>query len=149
MAQNYYGQHLRSKESTIIISKGVLEKGMIIQGRYKNLAGKTKEYMFVVLNKSFKGKVHLLSLNDMSPTQLNNLARSTGVRWIPKYEKRGLDFEKLIMKESSSRFYHKKLAKGMDKDFNNSYRTFFAKKLTGVKLVDYLFDEDIENLLNG
>jgi hypothetical protein len=149
VAQNYYNQHIRSKESTVVITKNLLEKGMIIQSRYKNLAGKSKDYMFVVLNKSFEGKVHLLSLNEMSPVQLNNLARKTGVRWIPKYEKRGLDFEKLIMKESSSRFYHKNLAKGMDRDFNNSYRTFFADKLTGVKLVDYLFDEDIENLLNG
>tara|TARA_R110001592_G_scaffold123185_4_gene330796 strand:+ start:3527 stop:3982 length:456 start_codon:yes stop_codon:yes gene_type:complete len=146
---NYFSQHLRSKESQILISPSVLQKGMIIQCRYKNLDKKSKEYMFVVLNKSFRGKMHLLSLNSMSPKQLNDLARMTGVRWIPKYEKRGLDFEKLIMKESSSRFYHKKLAKGMDKDFNNSYRTFFVNKLSSVKLVDYLFDEDIENLLNG
>lgn len=147
--RNYYTQHLRSKESSILISQRMLEKGMIVQARYKNLDKKTKEYMFVVLNRGYQGKVHLLSLNDMSPTQLNNLARQTGVRWIPKFDKRGLDFEKLVIKESSNRFYHRKLAKGMDKDFNNSYRTFFANKLTGVKLIDYLFDEDIENLLNG
>jgi hypothetical protein len=146
--RNYYTQHLRSKESSILISKRMLEKGMIVQARYKNLDKKTKEYMFVVLNRGYQGKVHLLSLNDMSPAQLNNLARMTGVRWIPKFDKRGLDFEKLVINESSNRFYHRKLAKGMDKDYNNSYRTFFEKQLTGLKLIDYLFDEDIENLLN-
>jgi len=133
----------------VIITQSQLEKGMIIQSRYTNLDNKSNNYMFVVLNGGFDGKIHLLSLNEMTSKQLNDMARRTGIRMIPRFQKRGLDFEKLVMNESSRRFYHRKLAKNMDKMYNNSYRTFFTNKLRSVFLVDYRFDKDIEDMLNG
>ena len=150
MATNYYNAHVGKKESSIIIPKHDLHKGMIVQSNYKNKEGKLKPYMFVVLNPGFRGKVHLLSLNEMSPIQLNNMARRVGIRVIPKFKKRGLDFEKLIMTESSNRFYHHKLANNMDLWYNNGYRTFFSQNLRLLQLIDYKWDEDIEEkLLNG
>lgn len=153
MAINYYNTHLTKKESSVIIPKFALEKGMIIQARYTNVDKKSKLYMFVVLNRDFRGKVHLLSLNEMTTHQLNDMARRTGIRIIPNFKKRGLDFEKLTIMESSNRFYHRKLAGNMDTMYNHSYRTFFASKLGLVQLIDYRFDKDIEppkdNTLKG
>mgnify|MGYP006928191209 FL=1 len=153
MAINYYNTHLTKKESSVIIPKHALEKGMIIQARYTNVDRKSKQYMFVVLNRDFRGKVHLLSLNEMTTYQLNDMARRTGIRIIPNFKKRGLDFEKLLIMESSNRFYHRKLAGNMDTMYNHSYRTFFANKLGLVQLIDYRFDKDIEppkdNTLKG
>ena len=144
MAINYYNTHLTKKESSVIIPKYALEKGMIIQARYTKVDRTSKNYMFVVLNRDFRGKVHLLSLNEMTTIQLNNMARRTGIRIIPNFKKRGLDFEKLLILESSNRFYHRKLQGNMDTMYNHSYRTFFANKLGLVQLIDYRFDKDIE-----
>lgn len=150
MSISYYNAHLGKKQSSLIIPKYDLQKGMIVQANYQNQEGKLKPYMFVVLNREFRGKVHLLSLNEMSPIQLNNMARRVGIRVIPKFKKRGLDFEKIIMTESSNRFYNHKLAKNMDNWYNNSYRTFFLRNIRLIQLVDYAWDEDIEyKLLNG
>lgn len=150
MPINYYNQHVLKKEAAIIIPKRALQKGMVIQTRYKNLDSKIKSYFFVVLNGSFRGKVHLLSLNEMSTLKFNSMARRTGIRIIPKYKKRALIMPKLIMNESSNRFYHNKLASKMDLWYENSYRTFFINKMGLVQLIDYRFDKDIEErLLKG
>ena len=105
--------------------------------------------MFVVLNSGVDGKIHLLSLNEMTPTQFNNLARKTGLREIPKFNKRGLDMEKLIMEMSSRRFYIGKLKGNIKLSYNSSYRTFFTNKLGNIQLVDYKFDDDIRKLIRG
>jgi len=144
MSINYYNTHLTKKESSVIIPKSALEKGMIIQARYTSSDHAARPYMFVVLNRNFRGKVHLLSLNEMTTYQLNDMARKTGTRVIPKFKKRGLDLEKLIILESSNRFYHRKLAGNMDRLYNHSYRTFFLNKIGLVQLIDYRFDKDIE-----
>jgi len=148
MAINYYNHHLSHKESSIIIPKSQLQKGMVIQTNYKNQQNKRKPYIFVVLNSEFRGKVHLLSLNEMTVKQMNDMARRIGIRYIPKFKKKGLNFEKLIMTESSNRFYNHKLANNMDRWYNNSYRTFFVKHLSLVQLIDYKFDKDIEDMMD-
>ena len=129
-----------------IIPKFDLQKGMIIQNRYKSRDGKTRDYMFCVLNPLYRldMKVHVLSLNEMTKIQFNHMARRTGVRIIPKYKKRGLVMPKLMMHESSRRFYHKKLALKMDLWYNNSYRTLTLGSIGTVLLIDYKFDKDIE-----
>tara|TARA_R100000315_G_C5225316_1_gene136506 strand:+ start:895 stop:1350 length:456 start_codon:yes stop_codon:yes gene_type:complete len=142
---NYFNQHLTFKQSAAIIPKHQLQKGMIIQNRYRNLEDKIKDYMFLILNPEFRGKVHVLNLNEFSTIRFNELARQTGVRIIPKFRKRGLIIPKLIMKESSNRFYYSKLAVNMEKLYNNSYRTLFLNKMQLVQLIDYKFDEDIED----
>ena len=142
---NYFNQHLTFKQSAAIIPKHQLQKGMIIQNRYRNLEDKIKDYMFLILNPEFRGKVHVLNLNEISTIRFNELARQTGVRIIPKFRKRGLIIPKLIMKESSNRFYYSKLAINMEKLYNNSYRTLFLNKMQLVQLIDYKFDEDIED----
>jgi len=144
---NYFNQHLAFKQAQTIIPKHSLEKGMIFQNRYKSRDGKTRDYMFVVLNPLYTidRKIHVLSLNEMTKIEFNNMARRTGVRVIPKYKKKGLILPKLVMNESSKRFYNKRLAPYFDRWYNNSYRTLTLGNVGTTILVDYKFDDDIED----
>jgi hypothetical protein len=143
VAINHYTTHISNKTATIVLPQSNLQKGMIVQCRYRNKDRSTKNYMLLVLNKYFNGYIHLLSLNEMSPTQLNNLARITGLTNIPKYNYNGIDFEKLLILESSNRFYVGKLKGKMKTTWGSSYRTFKANQLSALMLVDYGWDGDI------
>tara|TARA_R100000152_G_C6676382_1_gene111389 strand:- start:117 stop:575 length:459 start_codon:yes stop_codon:yes gene_type:complete len=143
--QNFFGQHLTNKLSAVIVPKSGLQKGMVIQTRYKNLEGETKDYMFLILQPLYLGKVHVLSLNEFTVIRFNDLARETGIRIIPKFKKRGLDIPKLVMRESAQRFYYGTLMRGgdMERLYNNSYRTLFINKIALCQLIDYDFDDDV------
>ena len=63
---NFYNQHLMKMQSRLIIPKNDLQKGMVISNLYKRNDGSKKQYMFLVLNPLYVGKVHVLSLNEFS-----------------------------------------------------------------------------------
>jgi len=142
---NFFAQHLTNKLSAVIVPKSGLQKGMVIQTRYRNLENITKDYMFLVLQPLYLNKVHVLSLNEFTEYRFNELARETGLRIIPKFRKRGLDIPKLIMEESAQRFYYGRLKRGgdMERLYNNSYRTLFINKIALCQLIDYDFDDNI------
>ena len=48
------------------------------------------------------------------------------------------------MEISSRRFYYGKLRSELKTHYNGGYRTFFLNKLTSVNLIDYKFDQQIE-----
>ena len=144
--QNYYTQHLTFKKSAMIIPKNKLQKGMVIQNRYRNLEDKTKDYIFLVLQPLWLEKVHVLSLNEFSNIRFNDLAKETGLKVIPKFRKLGLDIPKLIMRKSAQRFYYGRLAKDMERYYNNGYRTLFLRRMGLVQLIDYDFDKDVMDL---
>jgi|TARA_R110000744_G_scaffold155060_4_gene270264 hypothetical protein len=140
---NYYNQHLMKMQSRIIIPKGDLQKGMVVSNLYETIQGDKNKYMFLILNPVFQGKVHVLNLNEFSTIHFNNLAKDTGIVEIIKYKKRALDIPKLIMEESSRRFYIGKLRQDLKRFYNNSYRTLFLNKMGMIQLIDYDFDDDV------
>jgi hypothetical protein len=144
---DFYNQHLTFKQSSVIIPKAQLQKGMVIQTMYKNQKDKLNPYMLLVLNPDFKRKIHVLSLNKISNYRFNELAKDTGIKIIPKFKKRGLIIPKLIMSESSNRFYYGMLAPRMKKTYNNSYRTLFINSMQLVQIIDYAFDKEVEATL--
>lgn len=146
---NFFSVHLSRKKSACIIPRSALQKGMIIQNRYNKDDGTTREYFFLILNPEFHKKVHVLSLNEMSLTKFNNMAQWTGVRIIPKYRKRALELPKLIMNESSRRFYHGKLSMHMEKLYDWSYRTLRLSSLGLIQLIDYQFEKNVEDNIIG
>lgn len=121
---------------------------MVIQNRYKNLKGETKDYMFLILNPEYRTKVHVLNLNEFTNIRFNELARKTGIRIIPRFKKRGLIIPRLTMVESSARFYNSKLAANMENLYNNSYRTLFINNMQLVQLIDYRFDQDVDDMID-
>ena len=145
---NFFNQHLTFKQSAVIIPKHQLQKGMVIQNRYKNLKGETKDYMFLILNPDYYNKVHVLNLNEFTNMRFNELARKTGIRILPRFKKRGLIIPRLTMIESSQRFYYGKLALNMETLYNNSYRTLLIKNMQLVQLIDYRFDDDVDKLID-
>lgn len=140
---NYFQQHLLKMNSRLIIPKKDLQKGMVVSNLYHNRAGEKKNYMFLILNPLFQNMTHVLNLNEFSTMIFNNLAKDTGVVEIPKYKKRALDIPKLIMENSSRRFYMGTLRQDMKRFYNNSYRTIFQNKMGLIQLIDYDFDDDV------
>jgi len=134
---NYLNEHLYRKESSVVIGKSSLNKGMIVSFRYKNLTR-----MGVILNRNYQGKMHCLSLNHIPVSDFNKFALNAGVVLIPKFNKRGIAIPKVEMSESSKRFYSTFL-KG---DFQKFYRTFFLNNINGLLLVDYKFNDEVEKL---
>ena len=132
-----------------------LQKGMIIEAKYSSMTnegkkGKPNNYMFLILNPSYKTpgtilpKVHALSMDLFSPQVLNKMAEDIGVRYIPKFQKTvGLDVPKLIMEQSSQRFYSQKIRREIKTKYENSYRTLLPKNFSQIRLVDYKFNKAI------
>ena len=50
------------------------------------------------------------------------------------------------MRESAQRFYYGRLAKDMERYYNNGYRTLFLRRMGLVQLIDYDFDKDVMDL---
>tara|TARA_B100000424_G_scaffold262525_1_gene248642 strand:- start:907 stop:1344 length:438 start_codon:yes stop_codon:yes gene_type:complete len=143
---NYLNEHRYKSEGLQRVSTSGLEKGMIVSCRYTNKKGRSKSLFILILNPGYEGKVHAITLEKFSPKDLNGLAGKVGVRLIPKFSVRGLNFPKLEMIQSSRRFYGSFLRNIRDK-YDDCYRTYFTNKLTTTFVVDYKFDEDIEKFL--
>ena len=136
---NYLNEHRTRQRSKVPIGKSSLQKGMIISFYYTDKDGNSSQEMAVVLNPSYHGKLHAVSLKWFSRGDLNDLAESTGIVIIPMYKVRGLNIPKLEMKASSNRFYNSKL-----KGARNVYRTYFLNKVSGTLLIDYTFNKKLE-----
>ena len=143
---NYIQQHHRNTIQIIPFPKNAIEKGMVVKLRYRAESRKKilKEYIILVLNKNFKGKLHALSLEHVKEKTFIDLAEDVGIVYaknIIRYKK--LNIPKLLMGRSSRRFYHQKLKKHMDTKYNDSYRTFTVNNIASLYLIDYDFGLDI------
>ena len=145
----------QDRKKSVNLRLSDLQKGMIVESRYSPMTsegkkGKPKQYMFLILNPSYKtpgtlfSKVHALSMDMFSPQVLNKLAEDIGVRYIPKFQKKiGLDVPKLIIEQSSQRFYSQKISREIKTKYENSYRTLLPKNFSQIRLVDYKFNKKI------
>ena len=143
---NYLNEHRYKSEGLQRVTYGQLEKGMIVSCRYTNRKGTSKSLFILILNPGYRGKIHALTLERFSVKDLNNLAKTVGVRLIPRFSIRGLNFPKLEMIQSSRRFYGSFL-RDVKTKYDDCYRTYFTDKLTATFVVDYKFDDDIEKFL--
>jgi len=137
-------EHLRKANQKITIPKTQLQKGMVIEMMYKPESGNLKRYMLTVLNPNFEGKIHAISMENVSNAAYNNFVDGVGIRYIPRFQKyRGVDIPKVVMDVSSRRFYIGKVKSEMRSTLENSYRTFSIKKTNSIRLIDYDFDEKL------
>ena len=150
MATSHLNEHTTRVQERVIIPKTKLEKGMLVECRYKPQEGESKRYIILVLNPVWKGEVHALSLDNFSFIIFDRLAREEGIRYIPKFQKiRGIDIPKLDINLSSRRFYSSKLKQRMKNVYNRAYRTFKLNQFGVLNLIDYKFSNDTEMLLEG
>jgi hypothetical protein len=110
---------------------------MIIKCRYSSQDMSSGEYILLVLDTSYKGHLHALSLNEFNSRAFRDLADKTGITPVP-----GLLFEKnnimrLSMLGSPRSTYQQLLKGGMTKKYNSGYRTLDIKKMSGIMLLEY------------
>jgi len=155
----FLSQHKTSqvRTRTINLREAELQKGMIVSAIYKPTTsdgkmGKPKKYMLLILNRGYKTpgttvkKVHALTLDNFSPAVLNMLAEDIGLKYIPKYQKTiGFDIPKLLMEQSTQRFYSHKIRPAIASKYNDSYRTMLIPNFSQIKLVNYKFDIKVLN----
>ena len=147
----------QTRSKTINLTPATLQKGMIVEAVYKpntddGKIGKPKKYMFLILNRGYKTpgtnnrKIHALTLDNFSPSVLNMLAEDIGLKYIPKYQKTiGFDIPKLLMEQSSQRFYSQKIRPTISSKYNDSYRTLLIPNFSQIRLVNYKFNKKVMN----
>ena len=136
---NYLNEHKLKVNLKLIIPKYQLQKGMLVSGKYRGQNGKSADYVILVLQPNYEGKLHGLSLNELDPSTVADLAKEVGVTLIRNKRFRTLAIPKLEMYGSSKRFYHSKLKPTMESQWNDSYRTFDLPNFTSLMLLDYKF----------
>jgi len=141
--------HLKHGMTRHIISPAQLEKGMVVYLRYKTVGGEGRQYAATVLNPSYKGKLHIISMNEIKLQDFRNFAKGFGVRYIPRFTKtRGIDLPKINMAISSKRIYEGKVKPELSTKLNNSYRTLILKNVAGLQLLDYDFGKELNKQLD-
>lgn len=140
----HLNEHLRRANQKLAIAKAQLQKGMVVEIMYKPEGGNLKRYVLTVLNANFQGKLHAISMENVSHNAYTSFVDGVGIRYIPRFQKyRGVDIAKVIMDISSRRFYAGKVKNEVKSTLDNSYRTFSVKKINSVRLIDYDFDEKL------
>ena len=149
---NFLGGHNNKIEKKAPIAVNQLQKGMVINFRYNKKASKgkpakSKTYLALVLNPRYQGFVHALSMEMFSNNELNNMAEKYGLVHLkvpPMFK--ALDFPKIVMKEASLKFYASAVKKLIGNKLGKSYRTFIIKSFGPLSVIDYEFDQRIQDL---
>ena len=111
---NFLKEHQLNVNKKLIIPKFQLQKGMVVSGKYKSQEGGSSEYIILVLQPNYEGKLHGLSLKEFKPQIVKNLASDVGTTLIYANRFRQLQIPKLQLIASSKRFYNSKLKKTME-----------------------------------
>ena len=136
----HLNEHLRRANQKLAIAKSQLEKGMVVEMLYKPEKGNLKRYVLTILNANYQGKMHAISMENVSHNAYTDFVDGVGIRYIPRFQKyRGVNISKVIMDVSSRRFYVGKLKNNLQ----DCYRTFTVRKINSVRLIDYNFDEKL------
>ena len=136
---NFLREHKLNINRKLIIPRYQLQKGMIVSGKYNSQDNGSSDYVILVLQPNYEGKLHGLSLAEVDLGTIKDLAKDIGTTIIRSNRFRTLQIPKLEMYGSSRRFYSSKLKATMESQWNNSYRTFDLKNFTSLMLLDYKF----------
>jgi hypothetical protein len=145
-----FAVHLKHGMTRHILSPAQMEKGMVVYLRYKTVGGEGRQYAATVLNPSYKGKLHVISMNEIKLQDFRNFVKEFGVRYIPKFKKvRGVSLPKIDMTGSSKSIYEGKVKPELSSTLNNSYRTLILKNVSGLQLLDYDFGPELNKQLDN
>ncbi len=110
-----------------VISKALIENGMIIQFLYKKVNGQRKSYTVTVLDKGFDGKMHALNANQMNPGQLGPQLGVVSSKRMK--EARGLDIPVIQNIKDSG--------------ITEGYRTFILQNMDKIAVLKWPFSPNI------
>ena len=117
---------MAAPRQTYVISKALLENGMIIDFEYRRKDGNRRSYTVIVVDKGFDHKMHAISAAEVSPQQLGS---SLGVASSKRMkEARGLDIPVIQNIESAG---------------TQGYRTFILQNVEKVEVHKYPFPKNI------
>jgi len=135
---SYYNIHLKKTTDPTPIPKTKLERGMVIQIKYKK-DNKSKPYLVFVLQPQWpntvEGKLHGLSLDVIPPNKLLKIADIYDEVLSNSKKVRKLDLAKIKIDESSKLFYTSEIK--TEKQLKNGYRTFNLMDIESIKAVNY------------
>ena len=129
-------------ESSATVNWKMLEKGMICTFKYENQKGENKTYMTLVLNSEYVGKMHALTLDPINLSYFDSWAKKLGLVFSKNMRNyRKLNVGKLVMEQSSKRFYNSEIQRQIriKGGLNFSYRTFWVKDIDSLQVVNYGF----------
>ena len=153
---SYLTQHRTRIRKRYNYSKGALESGMIIEMTYKKRAKKgdpskliTKKYMALVLDPLYKGYMHAMSLEQISSSQLNTLAKQWGLTLVNKGSAiitsgilTGERIPKLLTATSATGTYSTLFSK-LKGNFLTAYKTFNITNVGNIAVCDYEWDKSV------
>jgi len=138
----YLSAHRMKIEAAEAVPQDSLEKGMICLFKYKGQKSETKLYMALVLNKAYLQKMHALTLDPINLNYFDSWAEKLGLVFSPRMKKiRKLNVGKLVMEQSSQRFYTSEIKDQIryKSALNFSYRTFWVKDIKSLQVINYGF----------
>jgi hypothetical protein len=91
------------------------------------------------LNPSYKGHLHALSLNEFNSITFRKLAKKLGTTELTGPRFKNNNILALDIDMNPRTIYEGFLKKGMNKEYNTSYRTMDIKKMSGIMLIEYNF----------
>ena len=158
---SYLTQHRTRIRKRYNYSKGALEAGMIVELTYKRRVKKgdptkliTEKYMAIVLDASYNGYMHAMSLTDISSAQLNRLAVDWGLTLVERGSAKvtfgiltGEGIPKIEIESSATSAYRTQFSK-LKGNLLKSYKTFNIKNIGNVAVVDYEWDKQAFNTLD-
>ena len=129
---------------------------MIIEMTYKKRAKKgdpskliTKKYMALVLDPLYKGYMHAMSLEQISSSQLNTLAKQWGLTLVNKGSAiitsgilTGERIPKLLTATSATGTYSTLFSK-LKGNFLTAYKTFNITNVGNIAVCDYEWDKSV------
>jgi hypothetical protein len=110
-----------------VISKALIENGMIISFVYKKLDGTRKPYTVTVVDKGFGGHLHALSAHESNPHELGGSLGVVSSKRIQ--EARGLDIP--IIQNIK------------DAGITDGYRTFILQQMDKINVIKWPFPKNI------
>ena len=160
MAKQFLIEHRKKIERRFPISSNQLQPGMVVEARYKsrsprNKSNRQKIYMLLILNPLSIEKgiqvAHAISLNEVIPLKFNKFVKKHGLEYAPKppaFKNFQIPIVGIGTKHQARSFYKADIKKflGSANILGTSYRTFNLKFFGVINLVDYKFDQELEDL---
>ena len=143
---SFLNSHKKNIISEKISRLDQLEPGHIVMFNYTGEDVNTRRPLVLVLNPSWKSKLHGIKLDAVPEAALQRLYSLVKEKRMDKIRK--LLRLRLTLLSSSiinpERFYKKKIKSWMQRDFKtvgNPYRTYSRKGITSIRLIDYRFKD--------
>lgn len=132
---DYYNVHLRKTSDPKLITLSKVERGMVIKMRYKKDSG-TKDYIILVLHAKWENKLHGLSLNNVQPQKVSEIAKNYKEILAESTRVRKLGLAKInVLDKTPKGFYTSEIKN--DKNLRVGYRMFDINKIQSIRAVNY------------